>query len=128
MEGDEHEILYDDVQSGRSLSDIIVQLEHAIDSVRSYIRVNRSSRVVRWQAALKCLDAADKREVLEQMVPGLAQGKWDHPYQDAFRALVDARMFIEIIEQLLPDLSIHDLEDLVSGNLNPADVSPQKRL
>ena len=127
MEGDEHEILYDDVQSDRSLSDIIVQLEHAIDSVRAYICVNRSSRVVRWQVALECLDAADKREVLEQMVPSLARGKWDHPYQDAFRALVDARMFIEIIEQLLPDLSVHDLKDLVSGNLNPAYDKPSSR-
>ena len=127
MKDDEYEILYDDIQSDRSLSSIIDRLKHAIDSVQTRTRVNRSCRVVQWQEVLARLDEADKRSVLEQMLPSLSQGKWDHPYQDAFWALVDARMFIEIIEQLLPDLSVHDLEDLVSGNLNPANDKPSSR-
>jgi len=126
-EGNEHEILYDDVQSDRSLSSIIAQLERAIDSVRTHTRVNRSSRVVQWQKALARLDEADKRSVLEQMLPSLTQGKFDHPYQDAFQALVDCRMFIEIVEQLLQDLSASDLHDLVSGNLKPSDDKPSSR-
>lgn len=127
MEGDEHEILYDDVQSDRSLSSIIDRLQRAIDSVRTRTRVNRSSRVAQWLEALARLDKADKRSVLEQMLPNLTHGKWDHPYQDAFRALVDSRMFIEVIEQLLQDLSVSDLHDLVSGSFNPSDDNPSSR-
>jgi len=127
MEGDEHEILYDDVQSDRSLSSIINRLQCAIDSVRTRTRVNRSSRVAQWQEALARLDEADKRSVLEQMLPSLTQGKWDHPYQDAFRALVDCRMFIEIVEQLVDDLSDAQLHNLVSGSFNPSEDSPRSR-
>jgi len=127
MKGEVHEILYDDVQNDQSLSNIIVRLRSAIDSVLIRTRVNPSSRVVGWLEALERLDQANKRLVLQQMVPSLTQGKWDHPYQDAFRALVDSRMFIEIVEQLAKDLSASDLHDLMCGNLNPSDDKPSSR-
>jgi hypothetical protein len=82
---------------------------------------------VQWQKVLARLNEADKRSLLEQMLPSVTQGKWDHPYQDAFRALVDCRMFIEIVEQLLQDLSTSDLHDLVSGNLKPSDDKSSSR-
>ncbi len=127
MKSDKYEIIYDDVQSDSSLLSIINRLQHAIDSVRSRTRVSPSSRVVQWQKALTRLNKANKRSVLEQMLPSLTQGKWDHPYQDSFRALVDSRMFIEIVEQFLQNLSPSDLHDLVSGNLNPSDDRPSSR-
>jgi len=127
IQGDEYEILYDDFQSDHLISNIIPRLQRAIDSVRTRARVNPSARVVQWKEALARLEEADKRSVLEQMLPSLTQGKWDHPYQDAFRALVDCRMFIEIIEQLLQDLSTSDLHDLVSGNFKPSDDKSSSR-
>jgi len=127
IKGDEREIRYDEVQSDSSLSSIIHRLQHAIDSVRAHTQVNPSSRVVKWQKALARLDGANKRSVLKQIRPRLIQGKWNHPYQDSFRALVDSRMFIEIVEQFLQDLSPSDLHDLVSGNLNPSDDKSDSR-
>jgi len=127
VKGDIHEVPYDDCQSDRSLADIIVRLESALDAVCARVRVSRSSRAYCWLDSVSRLQDADRRSVLEMMIPSLREGSFEHPYQDSFRALVDARMFIEIIEQLLGDLSERELRDLLSGNLNPGDDSPSSR-
>lgn len=127
MKGDIHEVRYDDCQSDRSLTDIITRLEAAVNAVGTRVHVNPSSRVRRWLDPLHRLQAADRRSVLEMMVPSLQQGRFEHPYQDSFRALVDARMFVEISEQLLGDLGDADIRDLVSGHLHPGDDSQDSR-
>ncbi len=127
MKGDIHEVRYDDCQSDRSLTDVIARLESALNAVGTRVHVNPSSRVRRWLDPLRRLQAADRRSALEMMVPSLQQGRFEHPYQDSFRALVDARMFIEIIEQLLGDLGESEIRDLVSGNLYPGDDSLDSR-
>lgn len=126
-QGDKYTISYDYLQNDHSLSQLIARLQRAIDSVRKRTHVNPSSRVVRWKEALVCLDGADKRSVLAQMLPSLTRGQWNHPYQDSFRALVDSRVFMEVVEQLLEDLSEEDLHDLVSGNFQPSEDNPSSR-
>lgn len=99
---------------------ILTRLDTAIGAVRDRgVRVDVNTRVVRWRKVLQEFAAADRRSILEQMLPGLRARSWQHPYRDAFRALVDARLFLEIVEQFLPDLAPSDLRDLVSGNFHP---------
>lgn len=115
-----HHMSYRDAEGEHTYRDTVHRLQLAIDSVKGRMRVDSHSRVVQWLDSLSRIASVDRRSVLEAMIPGLRQGRWDHPYRDSFRALVDSRMFIEIIEQLLPELNNRDIRDLISGNFDPA--------
>jgi hypothetical protein len=110
-----------------SYAEVLEALRTSVDAVAKRVRVPNNSRVARWRPALERLAAAERRSVLEQMVPSLQQHSWHHPYRDAFLALVDSRLFCAIIEHLLPDLSDDELRDLVAGNFDPALDRPGKR-
>ena len=127
MKGDTHEVEYGECVSDRSLTDIIAQLERALDEVGAHLHVNPSSRAYRWLESLRRLQNTDRRSVLQMMIPDLLRKSFKHQFRDSFRALVDARMFIEIIEELLGDLGKPELRDLLSGNLYPGDDSQSSR-
>lgn len=100
-----------------------------VPQLTEWTRVNLDPgcRVVRWLESLTRLAATDRRAVLEQMLPSLQRRSWDHPFKDSFRDVVDSRMFVEIVEQLWPDLSELDLRDLVSGiTIQPFDQSSSR--
>ncbi|MFN2397218.1 MAG: hypothetical protein ABR543_01030 [Gemmatimonadaceae bacterium] len=122
-----HRLSYREGEGKHSYGELYRRLQLAIDAVRLRTRVDTSSRVARWLAALSRLAAVERRSVLEHMVVSLRRGSWHHPYRDSFRALADSRMFIEIVEQLLPDVSDRDLRDLVLGNSDPALDKPSTR-
>lgn len=110
-----------------SFEDTIARIERAVATVRSRIQVSASARVLSWSPAIERLRAAEKNRVLEEMVLRLRRGRWDHPFQDSFRALTDSRMFVEIVEQLGPDLTDSELSELVSGGASPPDDAPSSR-
>ena len=103
-----------------SYTKVAERLEHAVQVVADRVRVDPSSRVAKWTAALSRLASANKRAVLEQLVECLERGEWDHPYRDSFLALSESRMFIEIVDNLLNFLTDRELRELVSGHQDPA--------
>lgn len=111
----------------QSYEAVLGRLENAVAAVRRRVNVQPSARVRQWGSAIERLARSDVREILLPMVPPLLEGRFESEHQDGFRALVEARMFIEIVEQLLPDLSDADLADLISGNVLPGQDHPSSR-
>jgi hypothetical protein len=110
-----------------SYSSVLSQLSDAIAKVSERIHVPANARVVQWTHAVKRLSQVERRAVLEEMLPHVQRGSWNHPYKDAFRALVDARTFTIIVQNLLAHLTDADLRDLISGNFDPALDKPDSR-
>jgi hypothetical protein len=96
------------------------RLHEAVEAVSKRISVNPSSRIVRWVKAVDKLSNANKRSVLEEIIESLKAGSLDHPFRDAFTALMESRTFIEVVEQLLDYLSNDELRELVRGHPDPA--------
>jgi hypothetical protein len=115
------------ITNDHSSGDILARLRSAIDTTAKRIRVSPTCRVVEWCRLLEKFSAADKRQLVEQMIPYLQSGQWETPWSSSLQALVECRMFIEIIEQLCDDLDERDLRDLISGALHAADDSSKTR-
>jgi hypothetical protein len=109
-----------DADVRHSYSNVAARLDRAIKAVAGRVRVNPSSRVARWSNAIRRLADSNKREVLAQQVFRLQRGEWDHPFRDSFLALNESRMLVEIIEQLIDNLTDRDLRELVSGHPDPS--------
>lgn len=103
-----------------SIDVVTTRLAMAIDVVTNRIRVDPSSRVERWRISLERFAEAEGRHVLEQVVLSIQRGSWIHPFRDSFIALGEARVFVEIIEQLVDHLTDRDLRELVSGHRDPS--------
>lgn len=108
------------LESILSYNSLEEELTNAISAVQERIAVSPSSRVARLVKAIRRLSSKDGREVLEAIVAGVKPSSWFHPYRDAFLALGEARMFIEVVEQLLPHLADYELKELVTGHEDPA--------
>lgn len=106
---------------------IVERLERAVNTVSARVRIDPASRVIRWSRALDRLSKANKRGVLEQIITQLQSGSWNHPFRDAFLALNESRLFIEITEQLSDYLQERDLRELISGHPDPAEEKPDAR-
>lgn len=119
-EGHKHRVFIDQGQNDHTLERLRERLAAAAAAVRKRMSLHPSSRVSQWQHLLEALERADRRGVVMALVKSLQRGTWDHPFKAHLRALVECRSFIEIIEQLLDDISDSDLRDLVSGPLDPA--------
>jgi hypothetical protein len=115
-----YRVPYDDARNDHSLALIRARLAAAATAVRGRVLLHPASRVAQWERLLAELAGANRSDVVSQLVSSLQRGSWNHPYRPHFRALVESRSFIEIVEQLIPDLRASDLKDLVSGTLDPA--------
>lgn len=113
--GDKHNIHYDRAQNDHSIATLRTRLTRATLEVRRRVALHPESRVVKWHGLMEELDAVDRRAVVAGLVEPLKRGNWNHPYKAHFRALLESRSFVEIVEQLLPDLTDADVRDLVSG-------------
>lgn len=110
-----------------SFSEVVRRLSQSIGVVEQRISVARNSRASQWIAQLRALELRDPRDFMASMVPELQAGRWPDSHAAAFRALVDSRMFILIVEELAPLLTNADLHDLISGNYHPDLDAPGKR-
>jgi hypothetical protein len=122
------------------LATLISNLTLAITRTESHINVDSASRVYRWLDELKGLQRLNHRrvatEIMEALRVNLRVAKehnlgesasdivWRFPHQDAFRSLVDARMFIHVVQQLEPKLRILHWKAIIQGNLRPEDDRP----
>jgi hypothetical protein len=118
--GETHRFQYAEAQNDHALTVVRSRLDVAIAATGHRMKLHPASRVVQWARLLAELARADRRAVISALVASLQGTDWDHPYRSHFRALVESRSFIEIVEHLLPDLAAADLRDLVSGTLDPA--------
>lgn len=117
----------EDTEGLHSYSSVLQQLEGALERVSARIHVPPNSRAALWIKAMRRLSESNRRSVLQAMLPAVSKGSWDHPFKNSFRALVDARTFVIIVNNLLADLDDSDLRDLISGHFDPAQDKPDNR-
>lgn len=125
--GDEHRIEQDAWFNDHSLPGLRNRLSRSIEAVKRQFALSPSSRVSEWGPLLTVLGQADARGLFTDFVGALDNASWTHPYKVHIRALVEVRTFVEIIEQLLPDLTNTDLRDIISGPLDPANEQQKSR-
>jgi hypothetical protein len=121
------EFVTEELEGLHQFTEVQRRLEAAIATVRQRIHVAENSRAALWARELDRLSVAGGTKVLSSMIPDLRDGSWSHPYAKAFRALVDSRMFLIIVEELNSQLTESDLRDLVAGNFHTASDKPGKR-
>lgn len=123
------------------LDALVGDLRYAIDRTQRHTRVHPRGRLHAWLRALEDLQRRDRRSVAEEMVRSLQENLervrkwrsvnrdgepdltalWDFPFRDAFRSLLEARMFVHVVRHLETKLQPRDWKTLVEGNLRPED-------
>jgi len=116
---------------------LLDDLTHAINRAQQHIHLNRASRIYAWRKALIALQNEDRRSVTLRVVQALEENVsrstkaenesnpdvWKYPYQDAFRSLLEARMFICIVKHLEQKLRQEHWRMMIGGNLKPENDS-----
>jgi hypothetical protein len=122
------------------IATLIASLDDAISIAARHTRVHPACRLYQWRQALEELAQHDQRTVAERMVrrirENLARHRdahdlydddlalttlWDFPLRDAYRSLVEARMFVQVVTRLASHLRQMDWTKLVSGMLRAED-------
>src|SRR5689334_3454388 len=100
------------------LAALIRDLQSAIYCAERHIPVYPSGRLYGWLRVLKDLERQDRRKVAEEITLALQKNLksakeqnpfashaefessaiWKFPYQDAFRSLLEARVFVHIVQ------------------------------
>ena len=119
------------------LATLIASLRDAIATAAQHTRVDPACRLHGWRRELERLAQQDRRAVAAQTVQHLMENRtrltengesggagaalWEFPSRDAYRSLVEARMFVQVVTRLAPHLRPPDWAKLVSGRLRPED-------
>jgi hypothetical protein len=126
----------------RPLAALVAALGDAIAVAERQTRVDPACRLHQWRRQLTALARQDRRAVAERAARGILgnltrrreageagepsddvalTALWDFPDRDAYRSLLEARMFVQVVDRLAPRLHPPDWAKLVSGALRPED-------
>jgi hypothetical protein len=121
-----------------SLKSLRSDLAEAIAHAEEHSPAHARSRLRQWEAQLGDLAATDFRATAIEMADALkiqtvaakARGAadddtevdvWQFPMRDAFRSLLDARMYVYTVQRLRSKLQPSDWRKLSKGHLRPED-------
>lgn len=115
------------------LQALLDNLTLSIDRTARHIQLHRASRVYAWRKAIAVLQKENRRTIAERIARAIQENArsstkapnepnsdvWRFPYQDAFRSLLEARMFIHIVQHLEHKLRPEHWRAIIGGNLRP---------
>lgn len=123
--------------------DVLLQdLSLAIARTKNHTPVKGGSRLYGWVRLLEQMRRRSGRSITEELVAALRSNLegsrtaadltgevdgedekdvWDFPFRDAFRTLLEARMFVHVVSHLEEKLQAEDWRTLVQGSVRPED-------